>query len=150
MYRQNGRCSYCGYMLGDTKDHVLLKIIARLINYDEPDGNILIHKNDHRNIVNSCRFCNRSKGSSIILPTVSNVYTYFKYFCAEDLSGFADYLYENRDCIKNFIEYDSSHILVYGNKFYKHILTKEMNEFILLYENGYFNTIEETLKVINM
>lgn len=61
------RCQYCGYMVGDTRDHVIPKSILHLY----PRSPMYV-------IVRACRKCNETKRDSLYLPTLANIHEVYK------------------------------------------------------------------------
>lgn len=61
------RCQYCGYMVGDTKDHIVPKSILHL--YPCPPGYVTVR---------SCRRCNETKRDELYLPTLENIHGIYK------------------------------------------------------------------------
>lgn len=57
------RCQYCGYMVGDTRDHVIHKSILHLY----PRSPMYV-------VVKACRKCNETKRDSLYLPTLANIH----------------------------------------------------------------------------
>lgn len=153
MRRINDRCVYCGYAIGDTTDHILPRSVISDINYYRGNNFPIISANDPRNKVGACLFCNRTKANIIMLPTVSNIYKQFKHYKPEDLSGFADYLYENKDAINYYITEEYIYMNDYGlwqPRMRMVDFGHQMKEFELIYEKGYFKDIDVTLETINL
>ncbi len=88
-------CAYCGYMIGNTKDHIFPKSVIRACG---------ISNDNSRNIVYACTMCNREKRTTIYIPTPTNLRDKFINFTTDEVCRFANYLYQYRNQIISYYE----------------------------------------------
>lgn len=105
------RCQYCGYMVGDTRDHVIPKSILHLY----PRSPMYV-------VVKACRKCNETKRDSLYLPTLSNIHDVYKNMDFEYVYYLARWVVSNNLRVG----------LYYPN------LKAEVNEIVKLWLAGYY------------
>lgn len=142
------RCAYCHTMLGNTKDHILPKSFIASVNYYIVNNDTetrcyrINPTGEGTNIVPACKWCNLEKGNTLWFPTVSNVYTIFKWFTLEQIVDYIEFLYDNKESIEEYLK-------KYPTE-YKGNSLGEFKEFLYIYEKGYFDRIDSIMKVLHL
>lgn len=119
------RCIYCGYRVGDTKDHIVPKSFLR--RHFGGGGDWRYHCPE-LNLAPSCQWCNRSKSAILYLPTLRNTHGIYSNTPMEYVKSLADWVYEYSDRLLRYIPLE-----LYG------ATDNEVKEVLALYELGYYD-----------
>ena len=127
------RCIYCGYKLGDTKEHIIPKSLITAMQYCHK---LPISKPDN-NVAPACKHCNNCKSQRFILPTHKSIHSSYINTPTVYIQDLAEWVMGNYKELQQFFQKEMNRLIY-------EVSLSDLNTVKSLYCNGYYDTLSDT------
>lgn len=126
------RCIYCGYSLGDTKEHIIPRSLLT-------DLRIFTHRQIDAptdNIAPCCSICNKTKGHRVFMPTPGNMIEAYVNTPSKYIQSIAEWVAWYEDELLDFFEKEA-------NRDNYKVELDEIRTTVVLYNNDYYELLSD-------
>lgn len=132
------RCIYCGYMSGNTKEHIIPRaLLTDLRLYTHNNG----LEQPEQNIAPCCAICNNMKANRVILPTPGYIATSFINTPSIYIRSIAEWVAFNKHDLLNFFENEQ-------NREFYDVQIHEIETVVTLYWKDYYEKLSDVKRNI--